>query len=132
LEHVQNGAQLKCRTTNYRKCENVDKITENEELILPLLTTPTRVRCAPGLPDFSWSKHNKTEKYTKLTQTIPKSCKLYQMVVKYSKRPYYITIISIPRPSKFYQTWYFWFENKTIWQPWCARQFSGVIQVVLG
>jgi hypothetical protein len=38
-----------------------------------------------GLPDFSWSKHTKTKKYTKWPHTIPKGCKLYPMAVKYSK-----------------------------------------------
>jgi hypothetical protein len=38
-----------------------------------------------GLPDFFWSKHTKTEKYTKLTQNKPNGHKMYQMVSKYSK-----------------------------------------------
>jgi hypothetical protein len=44
-----------------------------------------------GLPDFSWSKHTKTVKYTKWTQTIPNlpyvipyGQKLYQTNAKYT------------------------------------------------
>jgi hypothetical protein len=61
-----------------------------------------------GLPDFSWSKYTKTEKYTKIPQTIPKSHKLYQMAVIFQMVLKYNNIFH----SKFYQNWNFWFENK--------------------
>jgi hypothetical protein len=38
------------------------------------------------LPDFSWYKIPKREKYTKLPQNIPNYHKIYQMSIKYSKR----------------------------------------------
>jgi hypothetical protein len=76
-----------------------------------------------GLQDFSW-------------QNIPIREKRYQMTTKYYKwkhnitdcyknaqmpRNRYMQKFSIPRPTKIYQNWYFWFENKTIWQPWLKR-----------
>jgi hypothetical protein len=39
------------------------------------------------------------------------------MAVKYSKRSINITIFSIPRHSKFYRNWDFWFENKPSGNP---------------
>jgi hypothetical protein len=52
----------------------------------------------PGLPDFSWSKHTKTEQLHKLYQ---------QWSLKIPT-----TTFSIPKPTKFYQNWNSWFENK--------------------
>jgi hypothetical protein len=40
-----------------------------------------------GLPDFSWYKMPKREKYTKLPQTIPNGYEIYQMAMKYTKWP---------------------------------------------
>jgi hypothetical protein len=57
------------------------------------------------------------KKYTKLPQTIRKGHKLYQMAVNYSKWSKTITNLCIPRPSKFYQNWDFWFENKPSGNP---------------
>jgi hypothetical protein len=45
------------------------------------------------------------------------------MVVKYSKWSYNITTFSIPRPSKFYQNWDFWFENKPSGNPAPKKEF---------
>jgi hypothetical protein len=72
------------------------------------------------LPDFSWSKHSKTEKIYQFTINCTKRLyihKLYQMAVKYSKLSSNVTIFSIPRPSKFYPNWDFWFENKSSGNP---------------
>jgi hypothetical protein len=61
-----------------------------------------RVRGA-GLPDFYRYKIPKRGKmYQKLyqmTTKLPNAHKIYPMVVKYSKRPEYLTTFSIPRPS---------------------------------
>jgi hypothetical protein len=73
----------------------------------------TKFKCTKlGVPDFTWSKHIKREKYTKWTQPIPNSHKLYQMTEKYSKWAYNITTFSIRMASKFYPNWDFWFEKK--------------------
>jgi hypothetical protein len=37
--------------------------------------------------------------------------KMYQIAVKYSKWSYNIPSFFIPRPSKIYPNWYFWYEN---------------------
>jgi hypothetical protein len=76
----------------------------------------------PGLPDVSrynipnWgnihstvtTKHNKWL-LNKANGHEVGTC-VYQMVIKDIKN-------FIPRPSKTYQNWRVWFENKTIWQP---------------
>jgi hypothetical protein len=70
---------------------------------------------------FSWCRvarfllvetYQNGKKYAKGPKTIPNGNKLYRgrkilyiNVIKY-------TNISIPRPSKFYPNWDFWFENK--------------------
>jgi hypothetical protein len=43
-------------------------------------------------------------KYTKLPLN-------YQMTIKCTKQLKNIPTLSIPRPSKIYPNWYFWFEN---------------------
>jgi hypothetical protein len=43
---------------------------------------------------------------------------MYQMPEKYSEWSFNITTFSIPRPSKFYLNWDFWFENKPSGNPW--------------
>jgi hypothetical protein len=58
----------------------------------------------PGLPDFLGPS---IPNYTKRPYIIPNGHKLYQMAIKYVKVPTFC----IPRPSKIYQNWYFWFEN---------------------
>jgi hypothetical protein len=42
---------------------------------------------------------------------IPNGCKIFQMVVKYSKRPQNIQTLSIPRSSKIYPKRDFGFES---------------------
>jgi hypothetical protein len=71
----------------------------------------------------------KREKYTKwpinYIYTIYKS---YQMTEKYSQWSF-----SIPRPSKFYPKWDFWFENKASGnparKPKCPQTPSYVIKI---
>jgi hypothetical protein len=45
-----------------------------------------------------------------------KKC-MYQMDKIFSKRPKNIPTFSIPRPSKIYPSWDFWFENKPSGNP---------------
>jgi hypothetical protein len=72
----------------------------------------------PRLPDFSWDKIQKREKYTKLPRTTPKIHKSLQMTLKWTKCQPTYTIYqhtptsSIARPSKIYPNFDFWFENK--------------------
>jgi hypothetical protein len=50
---------------------------------------------------------------------------MYQMAVVHSKSPKNITTFSIPRPSKIYPNWYFWFENIPSGNPefgWIAQE----------
>jgi hypothetical protein len=66
-----------------------------------------------GLPDLSWSKHTKTGKYSKRSQTIPKGHKLcipngrkiFQMTIKYNN------ILHSKAITNFSQIWDFGFEN---------------------
>jgi hypothetical protein len=80
-----------------------------------------------GLPDFSWCKIPKREKYSK-------TLKIYQITTKYTKWPYSILndskidqmaknipTSSFERPNKIYPNWDIWFKNMcAIWQP-CGR-----------
>jgi hypothetical protein len=61
--------------------------------------------------------HQNGKKYTKWPQTIPNDHKLYQMALKLSKWSLNIPTFSIPRPSKIYPDWDFWFENKLSGNP---------------
>jgi hypothetical protein len=45
-----------------------------------------------------------TSNYTKLPCIMPNGHKIFQMIIN-------ITTLSIPRPSKIYPNWDFWFEN---------------------
>jgi hypothetical protein len=67
-----------------------------------------------GLPDFSRYKNGK--KYAKLPRNIPKCDKIYKMAVKF-QIAIKIPNISIPRPSKIFPNWDFWFENKSSGNP---------------
>jgi hypothetical protein len=76
-------------------------------------------RCESGLPDFSWSKHTKTEKctkwptnYTKRLSIIPGGRKIFQMVIKYNSIFYSKALQILPKLA-------FWVWKQTIWQPWC-------------
>jgi hypothetical protein len=67
-----------------------------------------------GLPDFSWNN------VPNLGKNIPndyKITKMYPVIVQYSKWPVYITTFSIPRSSKIYPNWDFWFEKKPFGNP---------------
>jgi hypothetical protein len=59
-------------------------------------------------------QHTKTEKH------VPNDTKIYQIAVKYTKWPQNIPkTLSIPRPSKIFPNWDFWYENtSTNWQLW--------------
>jgi hypothetical protein len=46
--------------------------------------------------------------------------------VQHIKRGVKDTNIFIPRPSKIYPNWYFWFEKYTVWQP-CGRPFLDLV-----
>jgi hypothetical protein len=59
----------------------------------------------------------KREIYTKSPQTIPNCYKIYQIALKYSKGSYNIPIFIIPRPTKTYPNWDFWYENKPSGNP---------------
>jgi hypothetical protein len=50
------------------------------------------------------------------------------MAVKYSTWSKNITTLSIPRPSKFYQNWNFWFENKPSGNPASLNSFFVELQ----
>jgi hypothetical protein len=81
-----------------------------------------------GLPDFSWHKVPKWRKIYRIITTLPNDLKIYQMTVKYSKRPKLLTF-SIARPSKIYPNWDFWVENIPSGNPgmngdWHQRQIS--------
>jgi hypothetical protein len=66
-----------------------------------------------GLPDFIGKPYQnwKNGKNTKWPQNVPNSQKIYQLAVKYYKCTYNIATFSIPKPSKIYTDWDFWFEN---------------------
>jgi hypothetical protein len=51
-----------------------------------------------------------TTNYAKKAVNYTNGRKIFQMIIK-------ITAFSIPRPSKFYKNWDFWFENKPSGNP---------------
>jgi hypothetical protein len=51
------------------------------------------------------------ERLTKWQQNVPNGCKLFPMGIKFIKK------ISIPRPSKIYPNWDFWYANKSSGNP---------------
>jgi hypothetical protein len=81
-------------------------------LSIEVVSVPT-FRFLTGLPDFFLVQHTKTRgKYSKWLQNyIPKTHKIYPMVVKYYKWPKFITPISIPMFSKIYPNWDFWSQR---------------------
>jgi hypothetical protein len=58
-------------------------------------------RWCPGLPDFSWYKIPKREKYTKLPRTIPNVHKIY--ITKDHKMDQYTQHLPLQDPPKFTQ-----------------------------
>jgi hypothetical protein len=74
-------------------------------------------RLIPGLPDFSWYNIPKRGKNIPNDYKITKGHKTYPMVVKYFKRPEYITTICIPMCSKIYPNRDFWSEKKPSGNP---------------
>jgi hypothetical protein len=62
-----------------------------------------------GLPDFCRHNIPKRGKIYQIT-TLPNGHKIYPITLKY-------TSLSILRPSKIYQNWDFWFENKPSGNP---------------
>jgi hypothetical protein len=67
-----------------------------------------------ALPEFSW--YNIPKRWN--IDQIPAKCiyqmamkYMYQMVMKYSEWPQNIPTLSVPKPSKIFQNWDFWFEN---------------------
>jgi hypothetical protein len=73
-----------------------------------------------GLPGLPWHKIPKWGKLYQITTKLLNDHKIYQWAVIYSKMAKEYTTFSIPRPSKIYPNWDFWFDNiGTIWQPWC-------------
>jgi hypothetical protein len=63
---------------------------------------------------FSWYLIPKPDK------NVPNEHKMYQTVIKYSKWPYSLSIISDLTPSKIYPNWDFWFENEPSGNP-CSK-----------
>jgi hypothetical protein len=59
-----------------------------------------------------------------MTTKLPNAHKMYPVVVQYSKWSEYITTFSIPRSSKIYPNWDFWFEKKPSGNPALEAVFS--------
>jgi hypothetical protein len=88
----------------------VGKLMMSTCLSLPIGSRHFNV--APGLPDFSWSKHTKTGKiYKKRPQTIPNGQKLYQIAVNIPNGHKVGTYSNILH-SKVLQNLDFWLEIK--------------------
>jgi hypothetical protein len=57
------------------------------------------------------------QKLYQIAKNIPNGHKIYQMAIKYTKWPKIYQMakntltVSIPRLSKIYPNWYFWYEN---------------------
>jgi hypothetical protein len=82
-----------------------------------------------GCQNFSWYKHTKTGNIYQIP-TNYNGHKLYQMAVKYSKWSKYILTFSIPRPSKIYPNWVFWFENKPSGNPGLGRLIEPIMRAL--
>jgi hypothetical protein len=46
-----------------------------------------------------------------MTTKLPNGSTIYEIVVKYAEWSYNITIFPIPRPTKMYPNWDFWYKT---------------------
>jgi hypothetical protein len=60
---------------------------------------------------FFLTQYTKTGKIYQIANKLPNGHEIYQMAVIYSKWPWNMSTVSIPRATKIYPKWDFWFEN---------------------
>jgi hypothetical protein len=61
------------------------------------------INIEPGLPDFSRYNVPKLERYTKLSQNVPKGHKIYYLAVKKTEGPYKFQHLQLQDLQKFTQ-----------------------------
>jgi hypothetical protein len=63
------------------------------------------------LPNFSWHNIPKLGEIHQISTKYPKGKTMYEMAEIYSKWSKNAPAFSVPRPSKIYPNWDFWFED---------------------
>jgi hypothetical protein len=81
--------------------------------------SPSYEQLLAWLPDFPNLNVPKRGKIYQIVNKLPNGHNHHQMLIIYSKWPQNTPTFSIPRPSKIYPNWDFWFEKIPSGNPGC-------------